>query len=178
MNQYGFDTNKEYREYNSIIKWEKQSYLAWKNNLLKRYVGMENKDFFMNFIKWLEVRKRREEYYMKIVSSFVLPLIIVLLSFFPNMSSTLLSSSQWQDTTQIRIDSELISGGNKTSFESLQESVNKISIANTYCFIVLYAALFCIIVCLIIFPFLAKGRLKKIDFYNDCQRIISEEFLS
>lgn len=95
--------------------------------------------------KWLEVRKRGEDYYMKIITSFVLPLIIVLLSFFPNISSLLVSSYQWQDITQIRIDSELIKEGDKIPIESLRESVNKIKIANKYAFTVLYAALFSIV---------------------------------
>lgn len=141
-------------------------------------MGIDNKDFFINFIKWLEVRKRREKYYMKIVISFILPLIIVLLSLLPNMSSFLISNCQWQDNTQIRIDGELIAEGNKTSSMSLQESLNKIKIANLYSFIVLYAALFWVVACLIIFPFLAIELLRRIDFYNDCQMIIREEFLS
>lgn len=178
MIQYGFDTDKEYKKYISATKSEKETYLVWKNNLLRHYAGMENREFFVNLIKWLEVRKRGEEYYMKVVSSFALPLIIVLFSFFPNINSLLVSSYQWQDTTQIRIDSELINGGNKLPVESLQESVNKIEIANKYAFAVLYAALFCIVACIIIFPFLAKERLKRIDFYNDCQKIFTEEFLS
>lgn len=141
-------------------------------------MGVKNKDFFINFTKWLEVRKRHEEHYVKILSSFVLPLIIVLFSLFPTLSSTLLSSSQWQDSAQIRIDYELISTGNKAPVESLQESVNKISIATKYAYFVLYTVLICIVVSIITFCLLVKCRLKKIDFYNDCQMIIREEFLS
>lgn len=33
MIQYSFDTDREYQEYNSILKDEKQSYQSWKNNL-------------------------------------------------------------------------------------------------------------------------------------------------
>ena len=71
MDEYGFDINKEYKKYNSIIKLKRkdQNYLTWKNNLLKPYREVNDKDFFINFIKWLEVYKRRKEIYMKIFSS-------------------------------------------------------------------------------------------------------------
>ncbi len=171
--QYGFDINKEYRKYSSIVRRKDQSYLVWKNNLLKPYMGINNKDFFINFIKWLESYKRREEYLLKIAASFVLPLIIVLFSLFPAIASLSMSSSQWQDTVQIRIDSEL----DKTPVESLQESMNKVKIIGVQGYITLLIVLFFIVVYLIIFSLLAYIGLKKIDFYNDCQTIIREAFL-
>lgn len=171
--QYGFDINKEYRKYSSIVRRKDQSYLVWKNNLLKPYMGINNKDFFINFIKWLESYKRREEYLLKIAASFVLPLIIVLFSLFPAIASLSMSSSQWQDIVQIRIDSEL----DKTPVESLQESMNKVKIIGVQGYITLLIVLFFIVVYLIIFSLLAYIGLKKIDFYNDCQTIIREAFL-
>lgn len=171
--QYGFDINKEYRKYSSIVRRKDQSYLVWKNNLLKPYMGINNKDFFINFIKWLESYKRREEYLLKMAASFVLPLIIVLFSLFPAIASLSMSSSQWQDTVQIRIDSEL----DKTPVESLQESMNKVKIIGVQGYITLLIVLFFIVVYLIIFSLLAYIGLKKIDFYNDCQTIIREAFL-
>ena len=136
-------------------------------------MGINNKDFFINFIKWLESYKRREEYLLKIAASFVLPLIIVLFSLFPAIASLSMSSSQWQDTVQIRIDSEL----DKTPVESLQESMNKVKIIGVQGYITLLIVLFFIVVYLIIFSLLAYIGLKKIDFYNDCQTIIREAFL-
>lgn len=176
MNEYGFNRNKEYKKYNSIIKLKRkdQNYLTWKNNLLKPYREVNDKDFFINFIKWLEVYKRREEIYMKIFSSFVLPLIVVSFSFFPSMSSSLVSSSQWQDAIQIRIDSELINGGSKQPSESLQESVDKFRDSNNCAYAILYTGIFSIVAFLVSLPWLAYICLKKIDFYNDCQKIIKE----
>lgn len=70
MIQYGFDTDKEYKKYISATKSEKETYLIWKNNLLRHYAGMEKREFFVNLIKWLEVRKRGEEYYMNMCHCF------------------------------------------------------------------------------------------------------------
>lgn len=170
MNEYGFDIDKEYRKY----KRKDQNYLTWKNNLLKPYREVNDKDFFINFIGWLEMPKRRREIYLKIVSSFILPLIVISIAFFSNISSFLVDFSQWQDTIQARIDSELINEGNKLPSESFQKSTDKFEITRKCAYLILYVEIIFIMAFLIIPTLIAYICLKKIDFYNDCQKIIKE----
>lgn len=178
MTGYNFDEGKEYSNYKAVgSKESKPNYCEWEDSILKEHEYITEKKYFINFKAFLKDNCKTAELRHEIISSLLIPLFVLLITFTIAIPSIFAGLRQYQDSLQGNIDSEYLDNMKKSGSEqneiikeqvkTLQSRVNEIGKTIKFIMLLLYVVYFIILAGGGGLVIISSRILKKVYFYKD-----------